>query len=133
MCKLRFVVLMLLSFLWLSPALADIDVSRAQITSGIDNREPIDRVEKVFNDVDKVYFFTEFKGMKGRSVLHRWEQGGIVRAEVVFNIGADRWRVWSSKNMYPTWLGEWKVSVVDDDGNILAQESFDYVPVELKQ
>ena len=35
--------------------------------------------------------------------------------------------------MYPTWLGEWKVSVLDDGGNILAQESFDYVPVELKQ
>ena len=133
MCKLRSVLLMLLSFLVVPFAHADIDVSRAQVTSGIENREPIDRVEKVFNDVNKVYFFTEFKGMKGRSILHRWEQGGIVRAEVAFDIGADRWRVWSSKNMYPTWLGEWKVSVIDDGGNVLAQESFDYVPVELKQ
>ncbi len=133
MTALRSVFIVLLSILSIPLAYADMDVARAQITSGIENKEPVDQLSKVYNDTHKVYFFTELKGMKGRSILHRWEQGGIVRAEVAFDIGGDRWRVWSSKNLYPTWLGEWTVSVVDDGGNILAQESFDYVPVELKQ
>jgi hypothetical protein len=48
-------------------------------------------------------------------------------ARVPFAVGAERWRVFSSKNLDPSWLGEWTVSVVDEEDRVLHSESFSYV------
>ena len=117
-----------LLFVFSSAVLAEGKVARSTFTSGIDNREPVDQLGQLSNDNSKVYFFTEITGMAGKKITHRWEHGGEVKAEISFNVGADRWRVWSSKNLVPEWLGEWIVSVVDDAGNTLAEESMAYVP-----
>jgi len=109
-------------------AQADDGVARSVFTTGIQDREPVDQVGQLSNDHTQIYFFTEIQGMNGHTITHRWEQGGEVRAEVTFNVGGDRWRVWSSKILEPSWLGEWQVSVVDEGGNVLAQESFAYIP-----
>jgi hypothetical protein len=37
-----------------------------------------------------------------------------------------RWRVWSSKSLNPDWLGQWRVTVVDDTGAVLVQRDFNY-------
>ncbi|MFW2372371.1 MAG: DUF2914 domain-containing protein [Gammaproteobacteria bacterium] len=107
---------------------AESGVARAIFATEIQDREPVDQIGQLTNDNSVVYFFTEIKGLEGQTITHRWEQGGEVRAEVNFNVGGNRWRVWSSKNLQPGWLGEWKVSVVDAGGNVLSQESFAYVP-----
>ncbi len=104
------------------------NVSRSAFTSGVENREPIDKLGQLTNDNEKVYFFTEIKGMSGQTITHRWEHGGDVKAEVKFNVGSDRWRIWSSKNLQPQWVGEWIVTVTDDEGKVLAEESMAYVP-----
>lgn len=104
------------------------NIARSAFTSGVENREPIDKVGQLTNDKEKIYFFTEIKGMAGKTVTHRWEHAGNIKAEVSFNIGSDRWRVWSSKNLQPSWVGEWIVSVVDENGNTLKEESMAYVP-----
>lgn len=109
-------------------AQAEVGVARSAFTTAVENREPVDEVGQLGNDTGKIYFFTEIRGMNGHAITHRWEQGGEVRAEVTFNVGGDRWRVWSSKTLDPSWLGEWQVSVVDEGGNVLSQESFAYVP-----
>ena len=106
---------------------AETGVTRSAFTTAIEDREPVDQVSELSNDTTKIYFFTEISDMYGHAITHRWEQGGEVRAEVTFNVGGDRWRVWSSKNMVPTWTGQWTVSVVDEGGNVLTQESFNYV------
>ena len=103
-------------------------VARASFTTAIQDREPADQVGQLTNDTGVVYFFTELRGLEGQTVTHRWEHGGEVRAEVSFNVGGNRWRVWSSKNLQPGWLGEWQVSVVDEGGNVMSQESFAYIP-----
>jgi len=36
------------------------------------------------------------------------------------------WRVWSSKNLVPSWVGEWKVSVLNDLGDIISEDVFKY-------
>lgn len=107
---------------------AESGVARAIFTTEVQDREPVDQIGQLTNDNSLIYFFTEIRGLEGQTVTHRWEQGGEVRAEVNFNVGGNRWRVWSSKNLQPGWLGEWKVSVVDAGGNVLSQESFAYVP-----
>ena len=104
------------------------NVSRSAFTNGVENREPIDKVGQLSNDNEKIYFFTEIKGMAGKTITHRWEHSGDVKAEVKFKVGSDRWRIWSSKNLQPHWIGEWIVTVMDDEGKTLAEESMAYVP-----
>ena len=64
--------------------------------------------------------------MAGETVTHRWEYNGQVMAEVDFQIGGPRWRVYSSKTMMHDWVGDWKVSVVDEDGSPLSVNTFSY-------
>ena len=104
------------------------NVARSAFTNGVENREPIDKVGQLTNDKEKIYFFTEIKGMAGHTVTHRWEHAGDVKAEVSFKVGSDRWRIWSSKNLQSQWVGEWIVTVLDDEGKTLAEESMAYVP-----
>ena len=102
-------------------------VKRATFTSSIEEREPVDKVESLTTEVDKVFFFTEIVEMEGKTITHRWTHDGDVIAEVSFDIGGPRWRVYSSKKLVPGWVGTWKVTVVDDAGNELHEDSFAYV------
>ena len=106
---------------------AEDGVARSVITSAIEEKEPVDQISEMGTDSSKIYFFTEIRGMEGHAITHRWEQGGEIRAEVKFDVGGNRWRVWSSKNLLDSWLGEWTVSVIDEGGNTMAQEKFNYI------
>jgi hypothetical protein len=112
-----------------TPAPASDKVARAVFTTGVANREPADQVTSLTNEVQQVYFFTELTGLEGKPVAHKWEYGGEVKAAVTFDVKAPRWRVWSSKQLDPSWTGEWTVSVVDDSGATLAQGKLTYQPV----
>ena len=101
-------------------------VARGTFTTAIDQREPVDRIDSLGNDHDRVFYFTEFVGVGGRQLTHRWEYEGEVKAEVPISIDGPRWRAYSSKNLAGGWLGEWKVSVVDETGNVVRTDSFVY-------
>lgn len=113
-----------------APATAPVTgtVARAAVTSGIENHEPVDSVTKATTDTGKLYYFTELRDMDGQKVIHRWEHNGEVMAEVPFEIGGPRWRVFSSKNLLPSWTGDWKVSVVTANGETLSTNTFTYNP-----
>lgn len=101
-------------------------VARATFTSGINEREPVDGVDTINTDNNKIYYFTELRDMAGTTVTHRWEHNGQVMAEVPFEIGGNRWRVYSSKSLDPSLTGEWKASVVDANGSTLSANTFTY-------
>jgi len=105
---------------------AENGISRSAFTTAIDNREPTDEVSTLSTDTSKIFYFSEIKGLKGQTVTHRWEHNGEVQANVSFNVGGNRWRVWSSKNLQPEMSGQWQVMIVDEAGNVLTQNSFDY-------
>lgn len=101
------------------PAAAQGAVARAQFTSAVVDREPVDSLDTVSASDGRVLFFSEITGMGGREVVHRWEFGGRVMAVVPIEVGADRWRASSSKRLLPAWTGIWQVSVVTDTGEVL--------------
>jgi hypothetical protein len=103
-------------------------VARAVFTTGIVDREPADAVEQLSADHDRVFFFTELSGMDGQTATHRWEFGGEVVAEVPFDVGGQRWRVYSSKQLQPGWVGTWTVTVVDAAGRELSRSQLDFLP-----
>lgn len=115
--SLIFIVLAALSTV--SPVNAEPKVERAQFTSAIADREPVDALETVSTSDGRVRFFTELHDLAGHQVIHRWEHAGQVMAEVTIEVGADRWRAWSSKRLLPAWTGPWQVSVVTADGENL--------------
>jgi hypothetical protein len=96
-------------------------VARGLFTLAVADREPGEAVTRVPADVGEVFFFTELVDLEGRTVVHRWEWNGQVMAEVAFDVGGPRWRVWSRKALLPEWRGEWSVRVLDDAGAVLAE------------
>jgi hypothetical protein len=47
-------------------------------------------------------------------------------AEVSFEIKGQRWRVWSSKNLWHTWIGEWTVDVLNQRSEKLLTRTFNF-------
>ena len=107
-------------------------VARASFTTGVIDREPQDSITSLPSDVSRILFFTEFSGLQGQTLTHVWERDGTEMARVPIVVGGSRWRVYSTKNLEPSWLGEWKVSVVDEEGRVLHSESFEYVAAEVQ-
>jgi hypothetical protein len=93
-------------------------IARASFTTAVLEREPQDSIAELANDRDRVFYFTELRDFEGQTLLHRWEFKGQVVGEVPFSVGGPRWRVYSTKNLEPAWLGEWTVKVVDESGTI---------------
>ncbi len=103
-------------------------VVRSAFTSSIEDREPVDAVDKVEGGDETIYFFTELRDMSGQTAKHRWEYNGEVMAEVEFNVNGPRWRVWSSKNLQPAWAGEWKVSVLNGANEVISEKTLVVAP-----
>jgi len=101
-------------------------VALAQFTTAVENREPIDQVTFVANDADKAFFYTDLRGLEGQTISHRWLHGGTVVANVPFEVGGPRWRVWSSKKLPPDLIGDWTVEIVTAEGEVIAAETFTY-------
>ena len=106
------------------------NISNAEFATEIVDREPFNIVGELDNSLGKIYFFTNIRNLSGERITHRWIYQGRVMAEVSFNINGPRWRVWSSKNLWHTWIGEWRVEVLTTDGSVLYEKVFNYVDKE---
>jgi hypothetical protein len=106
------------------------NVKRAVFTNSVDEREPVNDIDSLSTDSTRVFFFTELVDLTGTSVTHRWTFNGETMAEVSFEIGAPRWRVFSSKRLIPDWVGVWKVEVVDAQGVAMAEKRLVYYQSE---
>jgi hypothetical protein len=97
-----------------------------QFTTAVEDREPVDQITFVSTDVRRVFFFSDLRGLEGQTVVHRWRYGSDTVAEVPFEVRGPRWRVWSSKELVPDWIGDWTVEVVAESGEVIATETFTY-------
>ena len=106
------------------------NISKAVFALDVEDRVPINIVKEADNSLGKIYFFTNIRNLSGERITHRWIYQGRVMADVSFNINGPRWRVWSSKNLWHTWIGEWTVEVPTADGSVLYEKVFNYVDNE---
>ncbi|ALU43714.1 DUF2914 domain-containing protein [Pseudoalteromonas rubra] len=102
-------------------------ISRAVLTTEVMNREPVnvlkDSVEQsAFSD--KLYFFTEVRGLQGQTIRHLWFHQDQLMAEIDLAISANRHRTYSSKNIMPSQSGQWRIEVITADDRLLAQKTF---------
>jgi hypothetical protein len=106
-------------------------VSRAVLTTGIEQREPVDVLKDNLKRIqfsEKLYFFTEIKNLQGKIIHHLWFHQDQLMAEIPLTVGAVRYRTYSSKNIMPSQTGQWRVEVVTQQGQLLAQKSFRIIP-----
>ena len=103
------------------------NISNAEFAMEIKDRTPLNIIEELDNSFGKIYFFTNIRNLQGQSIRHRWIYKNKVMAEVEFDINGPRWRVWSSKNLWPTWLGEWSVEVLNANSEVLYKKEFNYI------
>ena len=104
------------------------EVSRAIFTIGVDNREPVIMVDSIDSgSYTSISFFTELNDLQGRNVTHQWTFQDQVMFEKTFEVRGDRWRIWTSKTLIPSWTGSWTVNVLDENRTVLASKSFEYL------
>ena len=104
------------------------NISQAVFAKSIKDRTPQDIIELNDNSLKKLYFFTNIRNLEGEIITHRWLYNDRVMAEVYLEVDGNRWRTWSSKNLWHKWTGIWTVQVVLENGNIILDKTFYYYP-----
>lgn len=102
------------------------NISQAVFAKGIVDRQPIEIITEADDSLGKIYFFSNIRNLAGDRITHRWLYKDKIKAEISFDIEGERWRVWSSKNIWHTWTGEWMVEVVDQLDNVLLVKTINF-------
>lgn len=102
------------------------NISQAVFAKAVEDRTPVEIVTEADHSLGKIYFFTNIRHLSGDRITHRWIYKDKVKAEVSFDIKGNRWRVWSSKNLWHTWKGAWQVDVINAKGEVLLSKTFKY-------
>jgi hypothetical protein len=103
----------------------ELEVTRFVFTRQVVDRQPQGEVQNVPLDGHRVYGFIEVLNRGApRQLTMVWRQEGKQVARFSLDVGSSpRWRTWSYLRARKSMLGQWEVSVKDDQGNLLASES----------
>jgi hypothetical protein len=100
-------------------------VDEQTICTAIEDRVPSGVDSSFSSDVGKLYCYTKISGSDDTTtVSHVWYLGDEEKAKIELSVKGKTWRTWSSKNIDPSWIGNWKVEVVSANGDVLATKSF---------
>ncbi|MBL3558545.1 MULTISPECIES: DUF2914 domain-containing protein [Marinobacter] len=108
-------------------------VIRAQLSTDLEEKEPIDKIPNVLTmDSDgliRIYLFTEIQGMEGQLHFHDWylEDERVARVEIRPSV--DPMRASSAKYIDRHMVGDWRVEVVTEEGELLAKGEFLVLPL----
>ncbi len=95
---------------------------RAQLTSNIKQREPLDQLDGVdLSKLNKLYLFVELQQMQGKTVEVRWYNEQQQQASVELAIGGPRWRTYASKQFDSRSRGQWRVAIFQQHQLIFEQ------------
>ncbi|MDX1453140.1 MAG: DUF2914 domain-containing protein [Oleiphilaceae bacterium] len=105
-----------------------VGIERAELTQTLRNGEPGEPLsyEVAMNDegIIKVILFTEMEGLRGKTLYHEWYRGDRRMARVRIPVNVDHQSSHSSKFINQQMLGEWRVKVLDDQGELYAEANF---------
>ncbi len=106
-------------------------VVRSQLANNIINKEPVGDVKLPFvinqSKARALFYFTEIKNMKGKTVYHQWNHQGKTVFNRKINIHGNRWRASTRKMISNNNLGSWNVKLLDDKQNTMAEITFTVV------
>jgi Protein of unknown function (DUF2914) len=122
----RFSLLVSLVLLLTAPGLLwALEVSEASLTTGIQERMPVDQVEVLPAGVTTLYCFSRIVGAAEETMVqHVWFRGDAELARVELPVRSINWRTWSSKRIPAAWTGDWRVEIQDQFGEVLTTLPF---------
>jgi hypothetical protein len=121
----RFVLILSFLFVCASAEASDLIVADSVITTAIEDQQPVDMIETFPADYGKLYCFTRIVGADEDTVVtHVWYYQDNEMARVTLPIHSKNWRTNSSKRFLPNWKGQWRVVVLDEQQNELAEIPF---------
>jgi hypothetical protein len=100
------------------------EVADAVTCLGIENREPVGADDSFPADVGRVWCWSKIKDGQGTAITHAYYYGDEEKALVELEIRSPLFRTYSSKRVLPSWTGEWRVDIVDDQGDVLKSLHF---------
>ena len=102
-----------------------VSVSEAGVGTSVEERELVGQGFQFDSSIGKLYAFTRIIGAPSETrVSHMWYYGDQLMAEVNLPVRGANWRTWSSKSVIPQWIGQWRVDVVSEDGEVLDSLNF---------
>ena len=99
-------------------------LAEAAVCLSVEERAPVGADDTFPAGTERLFCFTDVRGAEGETIVHVWIHEGTTRARVELDIGADRWRTWSSKRLLPSWTGSWEVKVMTAAGAVLETLAF---------
>lgn len=103
-------------------------VARALLAANIAEREPVAVIDTQsplrLDAPTALFYFTELRDLNGKRVAHRWYHNGTLVKERTIDVGAIRWRTWSRHVLDELSGGDWKVELIDSQGAVLAENSW---------
>jgi hypothetical protein len=103
------------------------EVVRAQLSHAIDAREPVDSIDTVQlqpGESKPIHFYLHLKNMQGKKIRIDWYYNDKLDSKLNLQVHNNNWRTHASKQLDQRRLGEWRVELADESGNLLASRSF---------
>ncbi|UCG60678.1 MAG: DUF2914 domain-containing protein [Candidatus Zixiibacteriota bacterium] len=95
------------------------------VCTAIEERQPAGTALSFGSDVGQLFFWTKCIGATDTTAIqHVWVREGETMATVDLPVRSSAWRTWSSKQILPSWTGNWEVRVLDAGGNIIKAVAF---------
>ncbi len=108
-----------------SASAAAVSVGEAAVGTAVEDRVLVGQGFQFDSAVGRLYAFTRIVGAPDETqVSHRWYYGDQLMAEVSLPVRGTNWRTWSTKSVMPEWVGNWRVDVVSEGGDILDSLNF---------
>ncbi|MDT8363390.1 MAG: DUF2914 domain-containing protein [Nitrosomonas sp.] len=106
-------------------------IARAQLTSAISQREPVDDIRQISlagQSSRPIFLFLHLYDLTGETIRVNWFFQDQSVAQVLLPVGNNDWRTYSSKTLNARRLGNWHVTAQDSSDNLLAEFSFEVIP-----
>lgn len=100
-------------------------VQNSLICEDVVNREVVSQGTSFSASVGKLYCFSKIANIENYTeVVHAWYYENTERARVTLNVNPPAWRTYSSKIIQPHEIGDWRVEILDREGNLLETVRF---------
>lgn len=102
-------------------------VVRAQLTSAIYQREPVDSIDHIRlsqGASKRIHFFMQLRDLANQQVSVHWFFKDKEVEKMNLIVGHELWRTHAYKLLSKTRLGSWHVELHDASGSLLAQRNF---------
>ena len=107
------------------------NITRAFLTSKIDNNEPAGKIDIPVKlskyKSTSLYYFVELTGMKGRTVYHEWLLEGKLITRKKVNISNNNWRTSSRQFFANSDKTNWMVRLVDENNKVINELNFSVI------